>query len=74
VNNPAQSRRKHMSHAVDGPAATLVPRSRRPRASPTKLPDDAARQVVGGAGGVGAVGLDHEPISVRETMRSLGSV
>ena len=34
---------------VDGPAAVLEPRTRRPRTSPSKLSDDVKEQAVGGA-------------------------
>jgi len=58
--------------AVDGPAATLQPRSRRPKASPSKLPDDVARQAIGVRAALEQSGLDHGPISVHEKMRALG--
>ena len=60
--------------AVDGPAAALEPRSRRPRASPLKLTDDLARQAVGVRAALEQSGLDHGPISVHDKMRELGMV
>jgi putative transposase len=59
---------------VDGPAAALEPRSRRPKASPSKLSDETARQAIGVRAALEQSGLDHGPISVHEKMRSLGMV
>ena len=56
---------------IDGPAAALEPRSRRPTSSPSKLPDDTARQAIGVRAALEQPGLDHGPISVHEKMRSL---
>lgn len=58
--------------AVDGPAAALEPRSRRPRASPSKLTDDVAQQAIGVRAALERSGLDHGPISVHDKMRALG--
>jgi putative transposase len=58
--------------AVDGPAAALEPRSRRPKGSPSKLTDATARQAIGVRAALEQSGLDHGPISVHEKMRSLG--
>ena len=58
--------------AVDGPAAALEPRSRRPKVSPSKLSDDIARQAIGVRSALEQSGLDHGPISVHEKMRALG--
>jgi putative transposase len=57
---------------VDGPAAALEPRSRRPRASPAKVTDDVVQQAIGVRAALERSGLDHGPISVHEKMRSLG--
>jgi len=58
--------------AADGPAAALEPRSRRPKASPSKLTGDMARQAIGVRAALEQSGLDHGPISVHEKMRILG--
>jgi putative transposase len=58
--------------AADGPAAALEPRSRRPKASPSKLTEEIARQAVGVRAALEQSGLDHGPISVHEKMRALG--
>ena len=60
--------------AMDGPASALEPRTRRPKASPTKLADDVTRQAVGVRAALERSGLDYGPISVREKMRSLRMV
>jgi putative transposase len=57
---------------TDGPAAALEPRTRRPRASPSKLPAEVAQQAIGVRAALERSGLDHGPISVHERMRSLG--
>jgi putative transposase len=57
---------------IDGPAAALEPRSRRPRRSPAQLTDDIVEQAVGVRAALERSGLDHGPISVHEKMRSLG--
>lgn len=56
---------------IDGPAAALEPRSRRPTSTPSKLPDDTARQAIGVRAALEQSGLDYGPISVHEKMRSL---
>ena len=58
--------------AVDGPAAALEPRSRRPIASQSKLSDVVARLAIGVRSVLEQSGLDHGPISVHEKMRALG--
>lgn len=58
--------------AVDGPAAALEPRSRRPKQSPMRLAEDVAQQAVAVRAALERSGLDHGPISVHEKMRSLG--
>lgn len=57
---------------VEGPAAALEPRSRRPNQSPARLPEEIARQAIGVRAALEQSGLDHGPISVHEKMRSLG--
>ncbi|KHK98339.1 integrase [Microbacterium mangrovi] len=57
---------------VDGPAAALEPRSRRPKQSPSKLAGEVARQAVAVRAALEQSGLDHGPVSVHEKMRSLG--
>jgi putative transposase len=58
--------------ATDGLAAALEPRSRRPKATPSKLTDEIAAQAVGVRAALERSGLDHGPISVHEKMRTLG--
>jgi putative transposase len=58
--------------ATDGPAAALEPRSRRPKATPSKLTDEIAAQAVGVRAALERSGLDHGPISVHEKMKLLG--
>lgn len=58
--------------AVEGPAAALEPRSRRPNRSPGKLTDNAAAQAIAVRAALEQSGLDHGPVSVHEKMRSLG--
>jgi transposase InsO family protein len=57
---------------ADGPAAVLEPRTRRPRSSPSRLPDELKAQAVAVRAALEASGLDHGPISVHEKMRSMG--
>jgi len=57
---------------IDGPAAALEPRSRRPNRSPAQLTDDIVEQAVGVRAALERSGLDHGPISVHEKMRALG--
>jgi putative transposase len=58
--------------ATDGPAAALEPKTRRPRTSPSKLPDGTAQQAIGVRAALERSGLDHGPISVHEKMKLLG--
>ena len=58
--------------AVDGPAAALEPRSRRPSSSPNRIVDEVAERAVAVRAALEQSGLDHGPISVHEKMRSLG--
>lgn len=57
---------------VDGEAAVLAPRSRRPRASPTRISDEVKRQAIDVRAALERSGLDHGPISVHDKMRSTG--
>ncbi|MBB3091591.1 DDE-type integrase/transposase/recombinase, partial [Nocardioides albus] len=57
---------------VEGPAAVLEPRSRRPRSSPSKLSEQVKEQAIGVRAALEASGLDHGPISVHEKMRTMG--
>ncbi|GAA1700674.1 integrase core domain-containing protein [Microbacterium sediminicola] len=57
---------------VDGQAAALEPRSRRPRSSPNRLTDEVKQQAIGVRSALESSGLDHGPISVHEKSRSLG--
>jgi putative transposase len=56
----------------EGQAAVLEPRSRRPRASPTRISDEVKRQAVGVRAALESSGLDHGPISVHDKMRAIG--
>lgn len=57
---------------VDGQAAVLEPRSRRPRSSPSKLSDQSKQQAITVRAALEASGLDHGPISVHDKMASMG--
>ena len=57
---------------VDGPAAVLEPRSRRPRSSPSTLSEDVKAEAVAVRAALEASGLDHGPISVHDKMRAMG--
>ena len=57
---------------VDGPAAVLEPRSRRPRSSPSKLGDEVKALAVQVRAALEASGLDHGPISVHDKMHAMG--
>jgi putative transposase len=57
---------------VDGPAAVLEPKSRRPRASPSKLTDEVKEQALQVRAALEASGLDHGPISVHDKMQTMG--
>lgn len=58
--------------SLDGAAAVLEPRSRRPVSSPTKLTDEVKAQAVQVRAALEVSGLDHGPISVHEKMKSMG--
>lgn len=57
---------------LDGQAAALEPRSRRPRNSPTLITDEVKRQALGVRAALESSGLDQGPISVHDKMRALG--
>ena len=57
---------------ADGQAAVLEPRSRRPRASPSKLTDIVKAQAIAVRAALASSGLDHGPISVHDKMASMG--
>jgi putative transposase len=57
---------------LDGPAAVLEPRTRRPRSSPSKLTDEVKAQAVGVRAALESSGLDHGPISVHDKMHAMG--
>ena len=59
---------------VDGQAAALEPRSRRPKSSPGRLTDEVKTQAIGVRAALESSGLDHGPISVHEKMASLGMI
>ena len=59
---------------VEGQAAALEPRTRRPASSPGRLPDEVKRRAIGVRAALEQSGLDHGPISVHDKMRSLGMV
>jgi putative transposase len=57
---------------LEGQAAALEPRTRRPASSPNRISDEVKAQAVGVRAALEQSGLDHGPISVHEKMRSLG--
>jgi putative transposase len=57
---------------LEGQAAALEPRTRRPSTSPNRIAEDVKAQAVGVRAALERSGLDHGPISVHEKMRSLG--
>ena len=57
---------------IDGPAAVLEPRTRRPKSSPSTLSDEVKEQAIKVRAALEASGLDHGPISVHDKMRTLG--
>jgi putative transposase len=57
---------------VDGPAAVLEPRSRRPRSSPSKVSEEVKARAVQVRAALESSGLDHGPISVHDKMRTMG--
>ncbi|TQO19832.1 winged helix-turn helix protein [Rhodoglobus vestalii] len=57
---------------VEGQAAALEPRTRRPRLSPNRTADAVKAQAIGVRAALEQSGLDHGPISVHEKMKALG--
>ncbi len=57
---------------IDGPAAALEPRSRRPKTSPSRLDDTVKRDAIQVRAALERSGLDHGPISVHDKMHALG--
>ena len=57
---------------VEGPAAVLEPRSRRPRSSPSKVSEEVKGRAVQVRAALESSGLDHGPISVHDKMRTMG--
>ena len=57
---------------LEGPAAVLEPRSRRPRTSPARLPEAVRSQALEVRAALERSGLDHGPISVHDKMASMG--
>lgn len=57
---------------ADGPAATLEPRSRRPRTSPNRITEEVKAQAVQVRAALESCGLDHGPISVHDKMHAMG--
>ena len=51
---------------LEGPAAVLEPRSRRPRTSPARLPEAVRSQALEERAALEHSGLDHGPISVHD--------
>ena len=49
---------------VEGPAAVLEPKSRRPHSSPSRISDDVKTQALDVRATLEASGLDHGPIRV----------
>lgn len=58
--------------AIDGPAAVLEPRSRRPKSSPSKVSEEVKKQAIEVRAALEASGLDHGPISVHDKMLAMG--
>ncbi|MGP9583999.1 IS481 family transposase, partial [Brachybacterium sp. AOP35-5H-19] len=54
---------------VDGPAAVLEPRTKRPHTSPGQLDEEVKDQAVQVRAALEASGLDHGPISVHDRMK-----
>jgi putative transposase len=57
---------------IEGAAAALEPRSRRPRNSPAALAEEVKQHAVEVRAALEACGLDHGPISVYDKMRAMG--
>jgi putative transposase len=57
---------------IDGAAAVLEPRSRRPESSPSKLVDEVKEQAMAVRAALESCGLDCGPISVHDKMHAMG--
>src|SRR3954447_14998036 len=57
---------------IDGPAAVLEAKSRRPKSSASTLSEEVKGEAVAVRAAVEASGLDHGPISVHEKMHAMG--
>ena len=57
---------------IEGQAAALEPRSRRPKTSPSRIGEDVKQQALGVRAALESSGLDHGPISVHDKMNDLG--
>lgn len=57
---------------VEGPAAVLEPKSRRPRSSPARLSEEVKQQAIDVRAALEQSGLDHGPISVHDKMHAMG--
>jgi putative transposase len=56
---------------LEGQAAALEPRTRRPKSSPNRTDDKVKVQAIGVRAALEQSGLDHGPISVHEKMKAL---
>ncbi len=57
---------------VEGQAAALEPRSRRPRTSPNRIAEEIKDQALGVRTALESSGLDYGPVSVHDKMLALG--
>jgi transposase InsO family protein len=57
---------------IEGSAAVLEPRTRRPASSPTRLSEDVKTQAIGVRAALESSGLDCGPISVHDKMKTMG--
>ena len=57
---------------IDGPAAVLEPRTRRPKSSPSKFSDEVKQQAVVVRAALETSGWDFGPVSVYEKMQAMG--
>lgn len=57
---------------IEGPAAVLEPKTRRPRSSPTRFSDEVKAQAMQVRAALETSGLDYGPISVHDKMRAMG--
>jgi len=57
---------------IEGQAAALEPRSRRPNSSPNRITDEIKAEAISVRSALEASGLDHGPISVFDKMTAMG--